>query len=483
MAQDNDKTLDPKDWTEIQSLGHKILDDMIDYLQTVRERKVWQAIPEHVKAIFESSIPKFPVDEGIIYQEVKEFILPYPQGNIHPRFWGWVNGTGTPFGILAEMIMSTMNVNSGGREHVSNYVERQVIEWMKDLFGFPQQSSGILTAGCSVSNFIGIIVARNNALGYDVRKIGIQGHKKPLRLYGSNQMHSSIQKALELAGIGSDAINYVPTNDDFSIDTKLLREAIQHDIELGCTPICVVGNIGSVNTGSVDNISELRKICDEFNIWLHLDGAFGAFLRLSDKSELVEEIGSADSLAFDFHKWMHVQYDVGCVLVRDENIHRSSFSLRPSYLASIGSGLAGGGVWFSEYGMQLSRAFRALKVWMLLRANGINRYAEMINKNLRQAEYFASLVEKQENCELLAPVISNVVCFRHNPGVDDENELEDLNKKILAAMYDNGRVVTSYTSLRGKYCLRIAITNHRSTMKDFDILAAELQNIIKHIDK
>ncbi len=476
---DPEITLDPENWQALAKLGDDVLEDMFDYLENVRERKVWQDIPENIKQCFNESPPMKPLSSKEVYERVKHEILPYPPGNIHPRFWGWVNGTGTPFGLISELIIAAMNANTGGREHIANYVERQLVSWMREIFEFPANSSGLVTSGCSIANLIGITVARNQALDFDVRKKGIMAIKKPMILYGTSQMHSSIQKAMEILGLGSDSIHLIECDENASISIDNLRAQIKQDIEANLQPFVVVGNVGTVNSGTIDDILALRKICDEFNLWLHLDGAFGALLQLSSNKYKIKGIELADSLAFDFHKWMHVNYDAGFVLIRDDKLHRDTFTLRPSYLASMERGLAGGGYWFSEYGLQLSRGFRSLKVWMTIKRFGFDIFGRLIDQNIRQARYFADIIEKQDNIELVAKVNMNIVCFRYNPGEIDEEELELINKKILYAMYDRGIVAPSYTRIFGKYCLRIAITNHRSRLSDLDILLNELNEIIE----
>jgi aromatic-L-amino-acid decarboxylase len=341
-----EETLDPEDWESMRALGHRMLDDMLDYMRTVRERPVWRHAPDQVKAQFDKPLPRDPQPPEEIYEEFLEHVLPYPIGNIHPRFWGWVFGTGTVMGAFAELLAASMNTNSGDLDHHSAiHVEKQVIDWLKEALGFPASASGLLTSGCSAANLIGLAVARNAKAGYDVRREGIHAAPHRMVLYASQEIHSSIQKAVELLGLGSAALRHVPVNDDFQIDLQALRSAIAQDRGDGHLPFCVVGAAGTVNSGAFDDLDALADVCQQEGLWLHVDGAFGAWAALAPRAgNLVVGMDRADSLAFDLHKWMYVPYEIGCVLVRHRNQHRNAFALTPVYLSreSDGRGLTGG---------------------------------------------------------------------------------------------------------------------------------------------
>lgn len=463
-------TLDPENWDELRQLGHKMLDDMFDYIQNVRDRPVWIPPPKELKEKLEQPFPVKPQPREEIYEEFKETVLPYPPGNIHPRFWGWVNGTGSAFGMLAEMASAAMNSNTGGREHMPKYVEEIVISWSKELMGYPHEASGVLTSGCSESNLIALTVARNFKLGPEARRKGMIS-SKPLVFYASKSTHSSIQKAIEILGVGSENYRTIETNDQMEIDVEKLQEAIIKDQEEGNIPCAVIANVGTVDTGAVDDLRSIRKICDEYNLWFHIDGAFGSIVKISEKyKDLVDGVELSDSLAFDFHKWMYVPYTVACVLVKFERLHRESFSLRPSYLTEVQRGLGSGGRWPTEYGIQLSRPFYALKVWFMLKENGKEKYSKLVTQNMEQARYLKRKVEQEEFLEMLAPVKLNVVCFRFNPGNMSENQLKDVNTEIVMQLHESGEAAPSYTSVNGNFAIRLAITNHRSKISDFDFL-------------
>jgi aromatic-L-amino-acid decarboxylase len=477
-----EKTLDPDDWESMRKLGHKMLDDMMDYIKTVRERPAWQHVPERVKAHFRSAVPHDPQPPEEIYEEFVEKVLPYPMGNIHPRFWGWILGTGTVMGAFAELLAASMNTNTGGgANHVANHVEKQVVDWIKEMLEYPTSASGVLTSGCSAANIIGLTVARNAKAGFDLRRKGVQRAPQRMMLYASQEVHSSIQKAVELLGLGSEALRLLPVNDYFQIDIETLKTAIAKDREDGYLPFCVVGAAGTTNTGGIDDLEALADLCQQENLWFHVDGAFGAWAKIAPKARnKVVGIERADSLALDLHKWMYMPYEIGCILVRHEKQHRKVFSLTPDYLAHGEGrlGLTGGDLpWFSDYGFQLSRGFRALKAWMSLKEHGSRKYARIIQQNIDQAVYLGDLVNASPELELSAPVTLNVVCFRYVAPTMDDAELDELNRRIAIELQEQGVAVLSSTVICGKIVLRAANTNHRSRREDFDILVREVLRI------
>ena len=470
-----EETLDPEDWESLRSLGHRMVDDMLSYLEDVRERPVWQPIPETVKTRLSLPLPRGPQGEQAAYEDFLEVVLPHPMGNIHPRFWGWVVGTGTPLSAMTEMLAATMNPNVGGGDHAANYVEHQVIDWCKEMLGYPMDASGLLVSGGSMANLVGITVARNTTAGFDIRKEGLQMCKDRLVCYGSVETHSSVQKAVELLGLGEDFLRLIPVNADYQIDIPALEGAIAADRDAGYRPFVVVGNAGTVNTGAIDDLNWLADICQREKMWFHVDGAFGAVAALApDLQHLVSGMERADSLAFDLHKWMYMPFEAGCVLVKHEEDHRRSFSLTPDYLEHTTRGLAAGTHWFSDYGVQLSRGFRALKIWLSMKAHGIEKFGRLIQQNVHQARYLAKLVDQTHQLENLAPVSLNIVCFRFNPGDLDEESLNALNKELLLQMHEGGVAVTSYTTLNGKYALRACFINHRTRREDIDLLVEEV---------
>jgi glutamate/tyrosine decarboxylase-like PLP-dependent enzyme len=473
-------SLDPDDWHAFRRLGHRALDDLVDYLRDVRDRPAWQPLPRESKRLFQQELPVEPQPAEIVYNEVRDHVLPYPTGNIHPRFWSWVGGTGTPTQLLADMVISAMNSGSLGFDEASStYVELQLLGWLKDMLGYPGDASGLLVSGGSMANLVGLAVARTHMAGYDVREEGVDPDAGPrMVFYASSETHSSVRKAIELLGLGRKSLRSVPVLADFTIDMDALGSLVAADRAAGLQPAAVIGNAGTVNTGAVDPIEALADFCQDEDLWLHIDGAFGAFARLSDTAApLVAGLERADSLAFDLHKWLYVQYDCGCVLVQRSDVHKDTFSVVPSYIKNLDRGLASGPINFSEYGVQLSRSFRALRAWMALKSEGVERYGRQIEQNVRQASYLASLVEQAPDLELLAPTSLNIVNFRYVAAETTEQQLDDLNREILMVLQERGIATPSSTVLNGCFAIRVAICNHRSRRSDFDTLVRETRAI------
>jgi glutamate/tyrosine decarboxylase-like PLP-dependent enzyme len=466
-----EETLDPEDWEIMRTLGHRMVDDMMTFLQTVRSRPVWQPIPDEAREQFTTPLPEQPEGAEAAYDDFLCHVLPYPMGNIHPRFWGWVTGTGTPLGMLADMLAAGINTNLAGGDHIPNHVEAQVIEWCKQMLNFPSQASGLLVSGASMANLVGLTIARNSQVSFDVRKQGIQNTAKRLIVYGSKEMHSSIQRAVEVLGLGSDSLHLIPVNADFQIDTDALQAAITADREAGRQPICVVGCAGTVNTGSFDDLNTLADICAHEGIWFHVDGAFGAMAALSPSLRyLTAGIERADSLAFDMHKWLQIPFEAACVLVQKPDAHYRTFTLTADYTKHTKRGVAAGASWFSDFGIELSRGFRGLKVWMSLKEHGIKKYGRLIQQNVEQIRYLTDLIDATPELERLAPVPLNIVCFRFRADGLDEEMLNQLNEELLIRLHESGIAVPSYTQINGKYAIRVANTNHRSRRSDFDLL-------------
>ncbi|HEX4354480.1 MAG TPA: pyridoxal-dependent decarboxylase, partial [Polyangiales bacterium] len=317
-SRSQDDTLDPADWSAMRAQGHRMLDDMFDYLERIRDRPVWQPIPAQVRARFTEALPRAPSDLAAAHRVFMQDILPFSVGNAHPGFMGWVHGGGTPVGMLADMLAAGLNANLGGRDQIPIAVERQLVQWMRELFGFPSGASGLFVTGTSIANLIGVEVARTAALGVDVRQTGVGASAKRLTAYTSAAAHGCIAQAMDLAGLGRGALRIVPTDHRHAIDLSALEKAIADDRTNGHRPFLIAGTAGTVDVGAIDPLASLADIAARERLWFHIDGAYGALGMLAPEiAPRLAGIERADSLAFDFHKWGQVPYDAGFLLVRD----------------------------------------------------------------------------------------------------------------------------------------------------------------------
>jgi aromatic-L-amino-acid/L-tryptophan decarboxylase len=459
-------SLDPQDWSELRTLAHRMLDDAIDSIANVRERPVWQPAPDSVRARFKADVPRDATDLGDVYREFSDSIAPYATGNVHPGFMGWVHGGGTAVGMLAEMLAAGLNANLGGRDHMPIEVERQITAWMRELFGFPQGASGIFVTGTSMANLIAVLVARTSALGALARQHGIGNDGALLTAYTSKAAHGCIAKAMDIAGLGTDALRQIDVDADHRIDISALKRQIAIDREVGFKPFLVVASAGSVDIGAIDDLAELAAFCREEGIWFHVDGAFGALAILSPElAPLLAGIELADSIALDFHKWGQVPYDAGFLMVRDGEKHRQAFAQPAAYLRREARGLAAGSHWPCDFGPDLSRGFRALKTWFTLKTFGTDRLGAMIARTCALAKYLEARILAEPRLELLAPVNLNIVCFRYR--ADD-----DINREIVSDIQESGVAAPSSTTLDGKFAIRAAIVNHRTDVRDIDAMIA-----------
>jgi glutamate/tyrosine decarboxylase-like PLP-dependent enzyme len=456
-------TLDPEDWRELRALGHQMIEDVFDDLANLGEQPVWRPMPEEARSAFRAPLPHGEASAANAYAAFRALVVPYANGNTHPRFMGWVHGGGNPVGMLAELLAAGLNSNLGGRDHAPIEVERQVIRWAAEMLGLPQQTSGVLVTGTSIANMIGLLVARRAALGAEVRQRGLAG--RHLIAYASASAHGCIARAMDMAGLGTDALRLIPFDETMRMRPDALLAAIEADIAAGLTPFWVVGTAGSVDAGAIDDLQACGAIARKFQLWFHVDAAFGAMAALSPRlSPLLAGIAQADSVAFDFHKWMQVPYDAGCILVRDPDAHQAAFAQQVSYLRREARGLAGGHPWPCDLGPDLSRGFRALKVWMTLSAYGADRLGHVVEQCCDVAQALAKRVDSEPSLERVAPVALNIVCFRVRDA--DDARIRD----IVADLQQEGIAAPSTTTIAGRAVIRAAIVNHRTKIADVMVL-------------
>jgi len=466
------------DADEIRRIGHLVVDLIADHLSGLRDQPVFRPVPPDLAERFVST--PAPIDGATpddILREFRDTIAPYPFGNGHARFWGWVNSPPSVMGVFADALAAAMNPSCAGGNHAAIYVEREVIQWLRELLGFPTSAMGLLVSGGSMATLTALGVARHVKSGIDVRAAGLRGAPQPFRIYQSSEGHSCARKAVELLGLGSSAIRVVACAHDYRMDAGALDRAIAEDVAAGMRPIAVVASAGAVNTGAIDPLDAIADVCARHGVWLHVDAAYGGPAILADEYRAaLAPIARADSVALDPHKWMFVPVEAGFVLVRDGEAMRAAYSLVPPYIRTQGSSSAVMGLpWFSEYGFQQSRGFRALKVWMTMKQFGLAGHREAVAQNIALARYLADRVREAPDLELVATGLS-VVCFRYAvsdvSGVsevsDTKSESDVINRRLLERLQLGGEAFLSSTELAGRFVLRACIVNYHSTRADID---------------
>lgn len=474
---DAEETLDPADWAATRALAHQMVDDAIDRLDGLRGKPLWQAMPDPVRASYATTLPQEPQPLEQTYAEITANLMPHSMGNIHPRFWMWYMGAGTFTGALADFLAAIDGSNLGGGNTAASLVDQQVTGWIRDMMGFPPGASATLVNCGSMANIVGLTAARNAMAGVDLRDDGIDAMPQPLRFYASDQVHSCHYKAMNLLGLGKKALRKVPSDAAFSMRIDDLRRMIQADRDIGLRPACVIATAGTTNTGSIDDLSAISDLCRDEGLWLHIDGCIGAMIAIAPQSRhLVAGIERADSLALDLHKSFHAPFDVGCAVLRDRRQHRQTFAEDAEYLQKMTRGIAAAEFLF-DYGLDTSRGFRALKIWMMLKEHGVAKFGRLIDQAIAQARYLTDLIERHPMLELMAPTVVDIVSFRFNPGGVGEDALRGLNIEIMLRMQESGIAAVSDTTIHGRHCLRAAICNHRTRREDLDLLVAETLRI------
>ncbi|CAN5143404.1 aspartate aminotransferase family protein [soil metagenome] len=480
------------DWgaDEIRRVGYRAVDLIVEHLAEMPARPVFTAYPQALgESMAAAPLPLSGQSADDVLSDFARDVAPYPFGNGHPRFYGWVNSPPTPIGVFAEALAAAMNPSVAGGNHAAVHVERQVVGWMKELVGFPIEAMGLIVSGASAATLTALAVARHVAMarvGRNVRAHGLQSNEAPLIVYKGAEGHGCSQKAVELLGIGSANLRVVDSDDALRISPASLDAAIRADLAAGRIPMAVVASAGTVNTGAIDPIDAIADICREHGVWLHVDGAYGAPAILTAQyRDALAPIARADSLAVDPHKWLYVPVEAGLVLVRDARAMRDTFSLVPPYLRIDGDehGVLGP-PWFSEFGIQQTRGFKALKVWMSLKYYGVEGYRALIEKDLALAVHLATLLEESEDFECLGPLSLSIVCFRCAPAAmrGDETALEALNRRVLTELQLGGEAFVSSTVVGGRFWLRACIVNHRANERDVETLVRVVHRMFTRQD-
>jgi glutamate/tyrosine decarboxylase-like PLP-dependent enzyme len=459
------------DWSIFRSLGHRIVDDLADYLSTIAERPIATPITQVELDAWTEPVPFAGLPPEIVYKIVRDRLFNQPLGNLHPRYWGWADGSGLPLAALANLLATALNPNVEGMDHSACLVELQVVRWWASVFGLPTHTSGLLVSGTSTANLMALAIARTSRIS---AAASTHPSRKPVDLffYASQEAHASVPRALRILGHRKAALRLIGTLADGAIDPNKLRSAILKDIKADRTPTCVIATAGTTVTGAVDDLVSIRAITREYNMWLHVDGAYGALAHLASSGKgLIAGIENADSLAFDLHKWPGLPFGTACLLTPHGADHLKTFAIHPDYLVGFPVPPTLTAPPLSSLGIEVSREFRALRVWMCMRAYGIETFASLIERNLAQARYLRSRITADSAFQLIAPTNLNIVCFRWR-GVPSASldHLNAVNQKILARLLHRPRVVVSGAFFQKVFVLRAAIFNHRSVETDFDQL-------------
>lgn len=449
---------------EFRRLGYRAVDIIAAQLAAVHAVPARQPVPDDLRQhLLHQPPPETPTDPAQVLETVAEQIMPYPMGNGSPRFFAWVNSPPAPLGVLADLLASALGSSVAGGDHAATYIEHAVLNWLKAIMHYPAEAGAVLASGGSVANLIALGVMRHVKTGGSVRAAGMNGGA-PMVVYTSAQGHSCIQKAVEILGFGSDYLRKIPVDADYRMDMKALRAQITSDRAAGLVPVCVAASAGTVNTGAIDPLAEIADLCAAENLWFHVDGAYGGVGILAQQTRgLYAGIERADSLAIDPHKWLYVPVECGCVMVRDKAAMRDAFSLVPPYLRDDAAL-----PWFSEFSVQQTRGFKALKLWMVMQQIGIEGYRQLISRDIALAETLRTKINARPNFELIAAGPLSITCFRYKPaGVDD---LNDLNRRLVPLLTAGGQTFLTSTELNGQTALRACIVNFRTTEADLDVL-------------
>jgi aromatic-L-amino-acid decarboxylase len=462
---------------EIGDWGNSVIQLMAEYLGGLRDHKVYRhTSSREIRDSLDSALPTKGIDFDALLNVFRENIIPFSRQNAHPRMFGYVQSPGTPLGAFADLLASTLNANLTVWRSAPAPVEleRLTIDWIRKILGFNAEAGGLFVSGGSMANLAALAAARQT-------KDDSSGR---LRIYASTETHFSIPKAAALLGIGRESVRFVTVDECFKIRVDDLVAKITADLEAGYIPFCVVANAGTVNTGAVDPLAEIREVADRFQLWMHVDGSYGAFAILAESArKLFEGMERADSIALDPHKWLFLPVDVGCVIYRAPEIARAAFAHEAEYTRIIGQE-ADEAFAFWDYGPELSRRFRALKVWMLLKGVGLDSLGEAIESNLACARHLESMVRASDDFEMVAPIELSIFCFRHVPAQLRNGlpqAIDAFNERLLIALQRDGSSYLSNATLGDRFALRGCVLNYRTTLRDMEILLDDLRRVARSL--
>ncbi len=454
--------------------GHRLIDDIAGFLSSVPQYPVTTApTPRSLQAKLPKNIPATGADPKALLKETWQLLVGNSLFNGHPRFWGYITSSPAPLGMLADLLASAINSNCGAfvLSPMATEIEKQTIQWLGEFIGYPA-GGGIMVSGGNMANFVGFLAARKAKLNWDVRKIGLQPSQGKWRLYASVETHTWINKAADLFGLGLDSIRWIPIDEDQRMKVAMLDQTITADRKEGLIPFLVVGAAGSVGTGTIDPFSEIAAICKKHDCWFHIDGAYGGFAAaLPELKDQFRGIELADSIAIDPHKWLYSPLEAGCTLVKDANALTDAFSFHPVYYNFDGEEETN----FYERGLQNSRGFRALKVWLTLRQAGTEGHIRMIREDIRLAKRLFEILSETKEIEAVSQHLS-ITTFRYKPAdMDasmDQEYLNKLNQSLLNKLQTGGEVFPSNAVLNGNLLLRVCIVNFRTSLSDIESLPA-----------
>jgi glutamate/tyrosine decarboxylase-like PLP-dependent enzyme len=490
-------SLDPSA-DEIRRWGNAAIEVMASYLDSIRDRRVYpNTTARQIREKLDRALPDEGVDFNRLLETFNDVIVATSRHNGHPRMFGYVQAPGTAIAAIADLLASTLNANltAWRSAPAAVEIERLTIDWIKRILGFNADAGGLFVSGGSMANLAALAAARRAKAPADLTSKGAQCLHQAMRVYISEETHHSVAKAAALLGLGRDNVRTVGVDERFKIRIGDLVAKITEDLEAGHLPFCIVGNAGTVNTGACDPLREVIEVARRFNLWMHVDASYGGFAALAPSArDLFDAMHEADSVALDPHKWLYLPVDCGCVLYRDAEAARATFAHEAEYTRVLeqepDEAFA-----FWDYGPELSRRFRALKVWMTLKGVGLRALGEAIEKDLACARHLERLVRASEDFEMLAPVELSIFCFRHVPprlkraltSADEagrariDEQLDALNERLLVELQRDGSSYLSNARLRGRFSLRGCVMNYRTTLGDMEILLEDLRRVAEAI--